>query len=137
MDRHTKVRYERNPGFLERVGGSLVGILVGLALILIGCALLFWNEVGYWPAAKAGPVVKWLGALDYSLQGALTTHMERDKFFCLCVIRCFTLGASVCPSTRLTMFELSEFLLQYHKALAKIIHSNLYITLFVITPFWI
>lgn len=44
MDSHTRVRYERNPGFLERVGGSLVAILVGLVLILVGSALLFWNE---------------------------------------------------------------------------------------------
>ena len=45
MDRHTRVSYERNPGFLERIGGSLVGILVGLVLITAGCVLLFWNEV--------------------------------------------------------------------------------------------
>lgn len=44
MDRHTQVRYERNPGFLERVGSSLVGILVGLVLIVAGCVLIFWNE---------------------------------------------------------------------------------------------
>ena len=46
MDRHTRVSYERNRGFLERIGGSLVGILVGLVLITAGCVLLFWNEVG-------------------------------------------------------------------------------------------
>ena len=45
MDRHTRVRYERNPGFLERIGGSLAGILVGIVLIVAGCVLLFWNEV--------------------------------------------------------------------------------------------
>ena len=45
MDRHTRVRYERNPGFLERVGSSLVAIVVGLVLILVGSVLLFWNEV--------------------------------------------------------------------------------------------
>lgn len=44
MDHHTRVRYERNPGFLERVGSSLVAIVVGLVLILVGSVLLFWNE---------------------------------------------------------------------------------------------
>ena len=45
MDHHTRVRYERNPGFLERLGSSLVAIVVGPVLILVGLQLLFWNEV--------------------------------------------------------------------------------------------
>ncbi|KAL3853724.1 hypothetical protein ACJMK2_017242 [Sinanodonta woodiana] len=44
MDSHRTTTYRRNPGFLERIGSSLVGILVGLALLLIASALLFWNE---------------------------------------------------------------------------------------------
>lgn len=41
----TRVTYQRNPNFLERVGGSLVGILVGIVLLVVGSGLLFWNEV--------------------------------------------------------------------------------------------
>ncbi|KAK3101722.1 hypothetical protein FSP39_005826 [Pinctada imbricata] len=41
---HTRVTYRRNPGFLERVGNSLVGILVGIVLLIGSSALLFWNE---------------------------------------------------------------------------------------------
>ncbi|XP_045165127.2 transmembrane protein 43-like [Mercenaria mercenaria] len=40
----TRVTYQRNPGFFERIGGSLVGILVGLVLLVVGSCLLFWNE---------------------------------------------------------------------------------------------
>lgn len=40
----TRVTYQRNPGFLERVGNSLAGILVGLALLIVSSGLLFWNE---------------------------------------------------------------------------------------------
>ncbi|KAJ8301280.1 hypothetical protein KUTeg_020267 [Tegillarca granosa] len=43
-DSHTRVTYRRNPNFLERVGNSLVGVLVGLAMLLAASALLFWNE---------------------------------------------------------------------------------------------
>lgn len=39
-----RVSYQRNPNFLERIGSSLAGILVGLVLLLISSGLLFWNE---------------------------------------------------------------------------------------------
>lgn len=43
-DSHTRVSYRRNPNFCERIGNSLVGILVGIVLLFVACALLFWNE---------------------------------------------------------------------------------------------
>ena len=42
---HTRVSYRRAPNFLERVGGSFCGSLVGLGLIAAACILLFLNEV--------------------------------------------------------------------------------------------
>lgn len=44
-DSHTRVSYRRNPNFFERIGNSLVGILVGIALLVVASGLLFWNEV--------------------------------------------------------------------------------------------
>ena len=46
MDGRTRIRYERTPGFLDRVGGSCVGILIGGVLLFGSTILLFWNEVG-------------------------------------------------------------------------------------------
>ncbi|XP_071123741.1 transmembrane protein 43-like [Mytilus edulis] len=43
-DSHTRVSYRRNPNFFERIGNSLVGILVGIALLVVASGLLFWNE---------------------------------------------------------------------------------------------
>lgn len=40
----TRVTYRKNPNFLERIGSSLAGILVGIALIGVSCYLIFWNE---------------------------------------------------------------------------------------------
>lgn len=40
--------YQRNPGFCDKVGSSLVGILVGLVLLVVGSGLLFWNEVKFY-----------------------------------------------------------------------------------------
>lgn len=37
----TRVRRE---GYLQRLGQSLAGVLVGIALIVGGCVLLFWND---------------------------------------------------------------------------------------------
>lgn len=45
MESHTRVTYRRNPGFLERIGQSLIGILVGIVLLIVASCLLFWNEV--------------------------------------------------------------------------------------------
>ena len=42
---HTRVSYRRAPNFLERVGGSLCGSIVGVFLIAGACILLFLNEV--------------------------------------------------------------------------------------------
>ena len=42
---HTRVSYKRAPNFLERLGGSMCGSIVGLFLIAGACALLFLNEV--------------------------------------------------------------------------------------------
>lgn len=42
---HVRVTYRRTPNFLERVGGSVVGSLVGGLLIMGACFLLFLNEV--------------------------------------------------------------------------------------------
>lgn len=36
--------YQQNPGFLQRIGSSLAGVLVGLALLVLASGLLFWNE---------------------------------------------------------------------------------------------
>ncbi|XP_064605666.1 transmembrane protein 43-like [Liolophura sinensis] len=44
MDSHTRTSYRRNPTFFERVGSSLFGILAGIALLVAGSGLLFWNE---------------------------------------------------------------------------------------------
>ena len=46
MGGHTRVSYKRAPNFLERVGGSLCGSVIGLFLIAGACILLFLNEVG-------------------------------------------------------------------------------------------
>ncbi len=42
---HVKVGYKRVPNFLERLGSSMVGSVIGLILVAGACALLFWNEV--------------------------------------------------------------------------------------------
>jgi len=41
----TRVTYRKNPNFIERIGSSLAGIVVGIALIGVSCYLTFWNEV--------------------------------------------------------------------------------------------
>jgi hypothetical protein len=41
---HTRVSYRRAPNFLERLGGSMCGSVVGLGLIAAACILLFLNE---------------------------------------------------------------------------------------------
>ncbi|XP_071082598.1 transmembrane protein 43-like [Haliotis cracherodii] len=41
---HTSTTYRRNPNFCERIGNSLVGIVVGFILIFVASWLLFWNE---------------------------------------------------------------------------------------------
>lgn len=43
-DSHTRTTYRRNATFCERIGQSLVGILVGLLLLGVASFLLFWNE---------------------------------------------------------------------------------------------
>ncbi|KAL5015390.1 hypothetical protein ScPMuIL_009660 [Solemya velum] len=43
-DHNTRVDYRSNPGFLTRVGNSLVGIVVGVGLLVVASGLLFWNE---------------------------------------------------------------------------------------------
>ncbi|XP_062577623.1 transmembrane protein 43-like [Saccostrea cucullata] len=58
MDSHTRVSYRRNPGFLERIGQSLIGVLVGIALLIGASVLLFWNE---------GRAVKTAKSLDEGL----------------------------------------------------------------------
>ena len=40
-------------GWLGRIGGSLMGIPIGLVLIIAACILLFWNEGGTVKTAKA------------------------------------------------------------------------------------
>ena len=42
---HVRVSYERAPNFFERLGSSFVGVFLGLAAVVAGCTLLFWNEV--------------------------------------------------------------------------------------------
>ena len=42
---HVRVSHKRAPNYLERVGGSACGSLVGLGLIAVACLLLFLNEV--------------------------------------------------------------------------------------------
>ena len=42
---HVKVQYRRQPNFLERLGSSMVGSVLGLLLVVGACVLLFWNEV--------------------------------------------------------------------------------------------
>lgn len=42
---HTRVSYRREPNFLQRVGNSLVGSVIGLLMVGGACVLLFWNEV--------------------------------------------------------------------------------------------
>jgi hypothetical protein len=44
-DSVTRVSYRNNPGFLQRIGNSLMGIGVGLALIVMASGLLYWNKV--------------------------------------------------------------------------------------------
>ncbi|OWF55861.1 Transmembrane protein 43 [Mizuhopecten yessoensis] len=43
-DRHTRTTYRRNATFLERVGNSCAGILIGIVLLVVASGLLFWNE---------------------------------------------------------------------------------------------
>ncbi|KAH3819307.1 transmembrane protein 43-like [Dreissena polymorpha] len=40
----TRVTYQRNPNFCERIGQSLIGILIGAALLLLASGVIFWNE---------------------------------------------------------------------------------------------
>lgn len=42
---HVQVSYRRAPNFLQRIGGSLVGSVFGVFLVMGACVLLFWNEV--------------------------------------------------------------------------------------------
>ena len=42
---YTRVTYRDNPSFCSRVRDSLVGIVVGLAMLAGATALLFYNEV--------------------------------------------------------------------------------------------
>jgi len=42
---HTRVSYRREPNFLQRVGNSLVGSVIGVVLVAGACIMLFWNEV--------------------------------------------------------------------------------------------
>ena len=42
---HTRVSYRREPNFLQRVGNSLVGSVIGVMLVAGACIMLFWNEV--------------------------------------------------------------------------------------------
>ncbi|XP_052781024.1 transmembrane protein 43-like [Mya arenaria] len=45
MDRgRTRVSYQRNPNFCERIGQSLIGILIGSAILIGSSVLIFWNE---------------------------------------------------------------------------------------------
>ncbi|XP_056001007.1 transmembrane protein 43-like isoform X2 [Ostrea edulis] len=62
MESHTRVTYRRNPGFLERIGQSLIGILVGIVLLIVASCLLFWNE---------GRAVKTAKSLDEGLSKVL------------------------------------------------------------------
>ncbi|XP_034308124.2 transmembrane protein 43 isoform X2 [Magallana gigas] len=62
MDSHTRVTYRRNAGFLERIGQSLIGILVGIGLLIGASVLLFWNE---------GRAVKTAKSLDEGLSKVL------------------------------------------------------------------
>lgn len=48
----TRVTYRKNPNFLERIGSSLAGILVGIALLGVSSYLIFWNEVRMFDTAK-------------------------------------------------------------------------------------
>ena len=41
----TRVTYRKNPNFIERIGNSLAGIVIGIGLISVSCYLIFWNEV--------------------------------------------------------------------------------------------
>lgn len=41
---HVRVSHRRAPNFLERVGNSMVGSVVGVFVVLGACCLLFWNE---------------------------------------------------------------------------------------------
>ncbi|XP_013396407.1 transmembrane protein 43 isoform X1 [Lingula anatina] len=43
-DSHTRVSYRNNPNFCERIGRSLVAVLVGIAVIIVAVCLLWWNE---------------------------------------------------------------------------------------------
>ncbi|XP_078309391.1 transmembrane protein 43-like isoform X1 [Crassostrea virginica] len=65
MESHTRVSYRRNPGFLERIGQSLVGVLVGIALLIGASCLLFWNE---------GRAVKTAKSLDEGLSRVLVVE---------------------------------------------------------------
>ena len=42
---HVRVSYSREPNFLQRVGGSMCGSVIGLGLIAVSCLILFTNEV--------------------------------------------------------------------------------------------
>ena len=44
---HIRVRYRREPNFLERIGSSFVGSIIGVFVVVGACVLLFWNEVLY------------------------------------------------------------------------------------------
>ena len=41
----TRVTYRKNPNFIERIGNSLAGIVIGIGLLGVSCYLIFWNEV--------------------------------------------------------------------------------------------
>nr|XP_002119557.1 transmembrane protein 43 [Ciona intestinalis] len=43
-DQHRRVTYRHKPGFLERVGNSCMGVLVGICVFLISIILLYYNE---------------------------------------------------------------------------------------------
>ena len=45
MDSYMTVSYRKDSGYFERIGGSCMGIFIGLLVLLAAFPILFFNEV--------------------------------------------------------------------------------------------
>ncbi|KAF5891607.1 transmembrane protein 43, partial [Clarias magur] len=66
-DRHTRVHTRSSPGFLERLGETMGGMLVGVAVFFLSFYVLFTNE---------GRAVRTASSLDEGLAQVVTLHPD-------------------------------------------------------------
>ncbi|XP_053529934.1 transmembrane protein 43 isoform X1 [Ictalurus punctatus] len=66
-DRHTRVHTRSSPGFLERLGETMVGMAVGVVLFFLSFYVLFTNE---------GRAIRTASSLDEGLAQVVTLHPD-------------------------------------------------------------